>query len=316
MEDRVQYRLRYIPWMTLTLIGGLWAIHLWAVLFSTPQDAREAYGLAFEDLFSYLTHALIHDVGLQHIISNTLPVLLLGSCLEAQVGRRWYGVAIVLSILAGVSGVFTLQTTMGLSSHEKGIGFSAATNALMIMGIGVIIYQWRGHLAKVTCGVTLTVLLILLMTIPNSLWKVGSLEAVAAFAVLVIGIGAILYWVWERDRGGLSELTPLAVVLVLLTIDLSVRGWTYTAAAHLGGSIMGVVLILPALRGREPSKATLWMKEGFCRPWIRTWEWVTRMYETKWFEWTALTGLVVILVVMVWVADLSPGNHLWQLLTG
>ena len=114
------FRLTYLPWMTLTLIGGLWVIHLWTMLFGSHQNVREAYGLAFDDLFSYVTHALIHDVGLYHVVSNTLPLLLLGSCLEAQIGRRWYGVATVLSILAGVAGVFTFLTVTGLSSDEKG----------------------------------------------------------------------------------------------------------------------------------------------------------------------------------------------------
>ena len=75
---------------------------------------------------------------------------------------------------------------------------------------------------------------------------------------------------------------------------------------------MGAVLILPSIQGREPSEATLWMKEGCRNLWMLTWERVRRTYETEWFGWTALAGIVVILVVIVWDAELRLGGQLWQ----
>ena len=277
-DGRTPFRLSYLPWMTITLFGLLWAVHLATPLISSPQAVREAYGLAFNNVFSYLTHSLVHDVGTYHIVINSLSLLVFGSLVEAQTGRRWYVATVVLGILGGVAGVFVLEAVTGLSPGEKGIGFSAATSALCVLGISALVYQW--HWGKVTCVLTLSLLWTVSVLEPEAVRQGGGLLTLAAVVVAIAGVCAIWYWVTRRGRI-LIGLTPLFWALFVLVSDLHGQGWSYTTAGHLGGLLAGVVLVLliPGVRRNMPTPVTSWTKEGICHSCIRLWafwKWIAR----------------------------------------
>ena len=142
-NGQLRFRWSFLPWLTITTCAVLWAIHLAISLLGSPHAVRAEYGLAFDTPISYLAHAFIHDAGIVHIANNTLILLFSGTLVEIQTGRRWYGVAVLSGILAGVAGTFMLQVATGLGWDEKGAGFSAATSALSVLAVGALVYQWR-----------------------------------------------------------------------------------------------------------------------------------------------------------------------------
>ena len=312
-QARIEFRWTFVPWLTITLCSVLWAIHLVASIFGSPQVLREEHGLNFNNVSTYLSHALIHDAGFGHIANNTVTLLLFGALVEVQAGRRWYGPAVVSGMLTGVAGVFALQTATGLSWDERSVGFSAAIHALLVLGVGALVYQWRW--GRPICLVTIVWLgAVLIVELRAVRWG-EDLWLAAAIVLLLVGISGIGYRVARRDCF-FVELTPFFWVFVELSLDLINKGWTYTAAGHLGGLIAGALLLLPVLRGRPPTPATTWTKETLCRSYMRLWDPVNSFSQRRWRQFmTVLVSLLVIVAILFRVSDFS-NNWLLQYLLG
>ena len=308
-NGQIRFRWSFLPWLTITTCAVLWAIHLAISLLGSPQAVRAEYGLAFDRPLSYLPHAFIHDAGFGHLVPNTLILLFFGPLAEVQAGRRWYGMAVLSGILAGVAGTYLLQVATGMGWDEKGAGFSAATSALSVLAVGALVYQWRWG-RPIFIG-SVSGLWILLLIQPEAVRRGEVLWLVAALVPIIVGIGAVWYW-FIRGKWIPVGLTPLLWVLLMLIIDLFGVGWTYSAAGHLGGMMAGALLIRPALHRKSPTLATTWTKEVLCRVCLRLWGPVQRPIPRGWLFGMVTAGLLAIAVVVWRVAGL-PKSLLDQL---
>ena len=156
-----RFQLRHVPWMTVALSVIVWSIHLLTRWFNDPEAAREMYGIDFGNAISYFSHAFIH-ADILHIAGNTVGLLIFGSVAEAQVGRRWYGAILFLSILAGSVGALLFHEFAGTRPDDSVIGLSAAVSAFTIVAIGSFVCHWSWW--KAASMVTLGALGLLLLT--------------------------------------------------------------------------------------------------------------------------------------------------------
>ena len=140
--DALTRQWRYIPWMTISLFAVVWLIHLVVPIVSDRDSVRDTYGIHFGDYHTYLTYAVLH-VDLQHIIGNSLTLVFFGIWVEFQIGRRLFGITILICAIAGVLGALILHTLTGLETDAGLIGSSAVTCALSVMGISILARFWR-----------------------------------------------------------------------------------------------------------------------------------------------------------------------------
>ena len=294
MQSNIQ--LRYVPWMTVTLFVTVWAIHLCIRWFSDPEIAREAYGIDFGNAITYITHAFIH-ADMLHITANTIGLLTFGSVTEAQVGRRWYGTLLLLSILAGSSGGSLFHAFVGVGVEDRVVGLSAAVSALTVVGIGALTCHWDCR--RWTTAATLGTIGLLLLTALTRLWQegLGSIWVISAAGLLVLGIRAVFY-VRHRQDATYHRAIPVIWVFILFQADLWTAGWAYSTVGHLAGSVVGIALTFPALRGTLPTEDTVLLKSVVHRCWSWTGERVRGLSETRWFA-PALLALSLFSLVIV-----------------
>ena len=301
------FQLRHIPWMTLTLFVMLWTIHLLTRWFGNPEATRDALGVDFGNVITYITHAFLH-ADLVHIGGNTLGLLIFGSIAEAQVGRRWYGVIVLLGTLAGPVGALLFHQVAEVHLDERLIGFSAVTGAMFIVAIGAIAIHW-GWGRKLSL-ITLMFLCLVFIAAIAELWHGGPETITYLSAAVAISICAGLNWhCWKRRGGRPHKLTPLLWLVVLLTADLLVGSWTYSSSGHLAGWMMGGALMLAALRGEAPTTATAWMRVLVLRCWFWTDERVSWADEqlrgiakARWFAPGLLSVGLFSLVILIRIA--------------
>ena len=313
MNTRDCSHFRLVPWMTLVLFGTVWAAHLAMTWSGSSESVRDAYGLDFDHALTFLTYALIH-ADMRHVMENTLILLIFGPVVEAQIRRRWYVTVVVSSMLAGVAGAYLFRSVTGLVLDEKVVGLSAATNALMIVAIGVFMCRWGWE--KWTFRVTLVGLALSLASAAESLRQagLGTPWDTSAFLFLILGIAATCYCWFQRDAR-LYRTVPVLWVVILLMGDLSDVGWAYRTLGHLGGSVAGVLLLFPALRGRSTTYSTVMLQGLVQGLFYKVCETVRRARKSRRVANATFVALVVILVVLVVTADLGSANPLLEFIS-
>ena len=167
------------------------------------------------------------------------------------------------------------------------LGFSAATRALSILGIGALVHQWRW--GRVTFAGAISGLCFFLLIQPEADRQGEGLWFAAAIALLCLGVGGTCYRVFKNERIHVG-IAPLLWVVVGLTMDLRDYGWTYTTTGHLGGMIAGALLIRPALHRKSPTLATTWTKDALCSVCLRLWGPVQRPIPRGWLHWDGDSG--------------------------
>ena len=291
------FQLRHVPWMTVALVLMVWSIHLLTRWFNDPEAVREMFGIDFSNAISYISHAFIH-ADILHITGNTVGLLIFGSVAEAQVGRRWYGAILFLSILAGSVGALLFHEFAGTRPDDRVIGLSVAVSAYTIVGIGAFVCHWGWW--KESSMVTLSALGLLLLTALARLWDEGqgNISDMSAPVLLLLTIAGVLY---SRNRRSVAfhRLTPMYWVLILLLADIFTAGWAYSTVGHLSGSVVGAVLTFPVLHRSSPTEATVVLKGVLYRRWSWTSERVRSLSETRWLAPTLLAVTLFGLVIML-----------------
>ena len=308
MNINTKYELGHVPWMTLTLFTVVWTIHLFTQWSGDPAAARHTYGIDFGNALSYVTYAFIH-ADMNHIIFNTLSLLIFGWVTEAQVGWRWYGPLVLLGLLGGSVCALAFREVTGVDSGERVVGLSAATYALTIVGIGTIASHWGW--GKGISLATLLFLVLLLITALTELWQagLGNITYTSSALCLTFCIGANWYS-WRYKGGRPRRLTPALWAVILIMPDLLLGGWTYSAVGHLGGLVVGTALMFPALRRSSPTEATAELRGGLCRCWSWTGDRVRRVTQNRWFAPTLLALSILGLMAMLHVTELWSASPL------
>ena len=106
MLGEVRGNWRDIPWLTLSLFGIIWSIHIASRALGIQAEVRNSYGLASGIYLTYFTHAFLH-ADLFHIISNSVSLLIFGSVVESQISRAKFLIIVLVGILAG--GTFAMS---------------------------------------------------------------------------------------------------------------------------------------------------------------------------------------------------------------
>ena len=301
MNTQHQFRLRYVPWLTLGLTLLVWAIHLFSRWSGSSVEIRGSLGLEFGNAATFLTYALVH-ADLYHLTLNTLSLVFFGSVVELQAGRVWHSATIVMGILAGVAGAFLLHSITGTIPDDRGVGLSAGTYAVTIVAIGVIARHWDWE--KWTLRVTLVFVTLVLTSAISDLWGAGleTLWDMSVFLFVAMGVCASCYRMFKGNSKHYG-LAPLLWVFTLLMADLSGMGWAYSTVGHLGGLITGALLMPIALRERAPTLGTDWLKRGLLAQ-IKLWrDAAKKASESRRFAGGALVALLIVLVVLVFTTD-------------
>ena len=212
------FQLRHVPWMTVTLFVMVCSIHLLTRWFNDPEAVREMYGIDFGNAITYISHAFIH-ADMFHITGNTVGLLIFGSVAEAQIGRRWYGPILLLSILAGSVGALLFHEVAGARPGDRVVGLSAAVSAFTIVGIGAFACHWGWW--KGASMVTLGALGMLLLTALARLWDEGqgNFSDIFTPVLLLLAVAGVFY---SRNRRSVAfhRLIPMYWVFICYWLTL------------------------------------------------------------------------------------------------
>ena len=113
---------------SIFLAGGfallIWAIKLAEILFDVSLSGLGVYPQTASGIFGIVTAPLIHG-SVQHVLSNTLPVLLLGSMLIYGYPRSRWWVLIIVWFASGVGVWFFARSNfhIGASGVAHGLFF-------------------------------------------------------------------------------------------------------------------------------------------------------------------------------------------------
>ena len=133
---------RDIPIVTLALTTLIVAVHTITQAMGWNETVRETLGLQPGKPLTYVTYAVLHG-DTEHLVENTLILLLLGPTLERLTGAKIYALAILGLITLGAAASTTLAHGHW-ASGENPVGLSTATFALITAGLYLLVLKATG----------------------------------------------------------------------------------------------------------------------------------------------------------------------------
>ena len=159
--------MAHTPVVTITLLILIWAVEIFARIGGADQreELIVNFGLNFSHGLTYLTYPFVH-ANLEHIMLNTIGLLLYGWLVELQMKPRWFVFCISVSTLVGATGTALLHVFTGIETI--GVGLSTVTGAMSVLWVSILArYRKPRYIRladdRILQGVVLTWLVIYLL---------------------------------------------------------------------------------------------------------------------------------------------------------
>ena len=121
--------------ITLALSLVLSSIYISLSLSEISEQARLEFGLPNDNVWAFIIHAFLH-ADLFHLLGNVLSLLICGGLVEQRIGRRWFLVLVIVTVIVG--GYLSVLTApiFDVSPSSDGVpvvGFSIVNNAVFVI---------------------------------------------------------------------------------------------------------------------------------------------------------------------------------------
>ena len=158
------------------LVAGMWAVEVVDLIPGTEFDRWGVRPRQAEGLVGVVASPFLHD-GFGHLVSNTVPFLVLGGLIAASGVARWFRVTAVVAAVAGL-GTWLVGPERTIHIGASGVVFGYLTyllarglfeRRLAYLGVGVVVLflyggvlwgllprpgvSWQGHLFGAIGGV-------------------------------------------------------------------------------------------------------------------------------------------------------------------
>ena len=135
-----------IPVISMILTATILVIYIVAKAAGWNEDLIKILGLNPKNIHSYLTYSVVHE-DTQHVIENSLLMLLLGPSVERAAGRKPYALMVIsLVLMSSVAVVILAQDHW--TKYGNPVGLSTVTFALITAFAYTASLNIRGTLGK------------------------------------------------------------------------------------------------------------------------------------------------------------------------